>query len=91
MNMRSVLHEMAVPSHFCLTCGEATQPSNRRLLCTAVLRAFWEYDIAHCENRSNNGHVTTLCNLGQLQGGRTRSCLPSQQKVSHSVTVAVLF
>ena len=44
-----------------------------------------EYDIAHCENRANNGHVTTLCNLigrSYALPGDKRKCLHSPDPFS---------
>ena len=45
----------------------------------------WEYDIAHCKNRANNGHVTTLCNLigrSYALPGDKRKCLHSPDPFS---------
>ena len=45
----------------------------------------WDYDIAHCENRAINGHVTTLCNLigrSYALPGDKRKCLHSPDSFS---------
>ena len=47
--------------------------------------SLWEYDIAYCENRANNGHVTTLCNLigrSYALPGDKRKCLHSPDPFS---------